>query len=80
MARIRLLENDELDEATRGAVTAMEAGGQDTSTLRGLAHAQEFFNSYFQDKTNADVQATMSYFDPNMVTYTDATLRFWSGV
>ena len=48
VARIRLLENDELDEATRGAVTAMEAGGQDTSTLRGLAHAQEFFNSYFQ--------------------------------
>ena len=48
MARIRLLENDELDEATRGTVTAMEAGGQDTSTMRGLAHAQAFFNSYFQ--------------------------------
>ena len=48
MARIKLLTDDELDDATRGAVAAMEAGGQDTSTMRGLANAQELFNSYFQ--------------------------------
>ena len=48
MARIRLLSNDELDDATRTAAEAMDAAGQDTSTLRGLANAQAFFNSYFQ--------------------------------
>jgi alkylhydroperoxidase family enzyme len=48
MARIRLLPNEELSEAGAAAAQAMEAAGQDTSTLRGLAHAQEFFDSYFQ--------------------------------
>jgi hypothetical protein len=48
MARIRLLADEELDDATRAAVQAMEAGGQDTSTLRGLANAQALFDSYFQ--------------------------------
>ena len=48
MARIRLLPNEELDDATRTVVEAMEANGQDTSTTRGLANAQAFFNSYFQ--------------------------------
>jgi len=48
MARIRLLSNEELDDATRAAAEAMEAKGQDTSTMRGLANAQPLFNSYFQ--------------------------------
>ena len=52
MARIKLLENDELDEVTRGAAAAMEASGQDTSTMRGLANAQDLFNSYFQFTVN----------------------------
>ncbi len=48
MARIRLLPDEELNEGTAAAVKAMEAGGQDTSTLRGLANAQDLFDSYFQ--------------------------------
>ena len=48
MARIRLLPDDELDEATRAVVQDMEARGLDTSTSRGLANAQDLFNSYFQ--------------------------------
>lgn len=48
MARIRLLPDEELDEVTRSTVTEMEAKGLDTSTSRGLANAQDFFNSYFQ--------------------------------
>ena len=48
MARIRLLPDEELDEVTRSVVQDMEAKGLDTSTSRGLANAQEFFNSYFQ--------------------------------
>lgn len=48
MARIKLLSNDEVDDATRAALESMEAKGQDTSTTRGLANAQAFFNSYFQ--------------------------------
>jgi hypothetical protein len=48
MARIRLLSDEELDDATRAAVHAMEANGQDTSTLRGLANARALFDSYFQ--------------------------------
>ena len=48
MARIRLLPDDELSEAGAAAAQAMEAAGQDTATLRGLANAQELFDSYFQ--------------------------------
>jgi hypothetical protein len=48
MARIRLLPDTELNEQTAAALQAMEAAGQDTSTLRGLANAQELFDSYFQ--------------------------------
>ena len=48
MARVRLLSNEELDDATRAVVESMEANGQDTTTMRGLAHAQDFFNSYLQ--------------------------------
>ena len=48
MARIRLLANEALPDRTRAVVEAMEANGQDTSTLRGLANAQDLFDSYFQ--------------------------------
>ena len=48
MARIKLLANDELDDSTRAVVEAMEANGQDTSTSRGLANAQDLFNDYFR--------------------------------
>lgn len=48
MARIKLLKNEELEAPTRAMVEAMEASGQDTSTSRGLANAQDLFNSYFQ--------------------------------
>ena len=48
MARIKLLTNEDLDETTRNNVEEMEAKGLDTSTIRGLANSQEFFNSYFQ--------------------------------
>jgi hypothetical protein len=48
MARIRLLADEELDDSTRKTVKAMESNGLDTSTIRGLANSQEFFNSYFQ--------------------------------
>lgn len=48
MARIKLLPDEELDDLTRNAVREMEAQGGDTSTTRGLANAQDLFNSYFQ--------------------------------
>ena len=47
MARIRRLPDEELNEAVRASAQAMESNGQDTSTLRGLANAQELFDSYF---------------------------------
>ncbi len=48
MARIKLLPDEELDDATRSIVKNMEADGLDTSTIRGLANSQDFFNSYYQ--------------------------------
>ncbi len=48
MARVRLVPDAELNEATRAAVQSMEASGQDTSTIRGLANAQTLFDSYFR--------------------------------
>ncbi len=48
MARIKLKEDNELNEATLAAARAMEAQGADTSTLRGLANRQDMFYSYFQ--------------------------------
>lgn len=48
LARVRLLRDEALSDSTRSAVQAMEARGHDTSTLRGLANAQAFFDSYFQ--------------------------------
>ncbi len=48
MARIRLLPDDELPEATRRQVQDAEAAGADASVLRGLAQHREFFDSYFR--------------------------------
>jgi len=48
MARIHLKTNDELDEETLATALAMEAAGTDTSTMRGLNHAQQMFDDYFQ--------------------------------
>ncbi|MDA0977437.1 MAG: hypothetical protein O3B72_02665 [Proteobacteria bacterium] len=48
MARIRLKEDHELEPGTLKAVKAIEASGADSSTARGLAHAQALFDSYFQ--------------------------------
>jgi len=48
MARIRLLPDEELPEATREQVLSAEAAGADASVLRGLAQHQAFFDSYFR--------------------------------
>lgn len=48
MARVRLKDDDELAPHIQGIVAAQEAQGADTSNLRGFAHAQEMFDSYFQ--------------------------------
>ena len=41
MSRIKLKEDHELSQATLQTVKAIEAGGGDTSTLRGLANRQD---------------------------------------
>ncbi len=48
MPRIRLLEKDELPEHLQERAAAAEAAGVDTSTMRGLAHHQKFFDEYFK--------------------------------
>ncbi len=48
MARIRILEDDELDTETLARVKAVEASGADASPMRGMAQHQDFFNSYNQ--------------------------------
>ncbi|MBO6557176.1 MAG: hypothetical protein JJ921_08750 [Pseudomonadales bacterium] len=48
MARIRLKENDELEPHVRELAEKMDAQGADTSNLRGFAHRQDMFDSYFQ--------------------------------
>jgi hypothetical protein len=48
MARIDLLGDEALNEATRTQVQAAESAGADASVLRGLAQHQSFFDSYFQ--------------------------------
>ncbi len=48
MARIRLPEDSELPESVLNQIKAVEASGADASTLRGFAHHQEFFDSYFK--------------------------------
>ncbi len=46
MARIRLLEDDELDAQTLERVRAVEAAGADASPMRGMAQHQAFFDRY----------------------------------
>jgi hypothetical protein len=48
MARVKLREDEELAPHIRAYVQAQEAKGIDTSNLRGFAHCQEMFDSYFQ--------------------------------
>lgn len=48
MARIRLLPDEELSDATRSQVETVERAGADASVLRGLAQNQAFFDSYFE--------------------------------
>ena len=47
MARIRLLENEELGAEQRAQVEAVEASGADASVLRATAHLPDFFRDYF---------------------------------
>jgi hypothetical protein len=47
MSRIRLLPDEELDEAARTRVRAVEASGADASVLRAIAHLQDMFDRYF---------------------------------
>ena len=48
MARITLKQDSELEPHILGAVQSLEAGGGDSSTLRGLAHSQTLFDNYFK--------------------------------
>ena len=48
MARIRLKENDELAPHIAAYAKSQDEAGVDTSNLRGFAHCQEMFDSYFQ--------------------------------
>ena len=48
MARITLKQDHELPPQTLQAVQAIEASGADSSTMRGLAHSQALFDSYFK--------------------------------
>ena len=48
MARIRLKEDSELEPRVLETVRHLEDKGVDTSNIRGFAHCQEFFDSYFQ--------------------------------
>jgi alkylhydroperoxidase family enzyme len=48
MARIRLMEDDELTPEARARVQATEASGADASVLRAVAHLPEMFDRYFE--------------------------------
>ena len=48
MARVRLKEDHELPDHVRDTVRQLEAAGNDTSNIRGFAHRQDMFDSYFQ--------------------------------
>ncbi len=48
MARIRLKENNELEPHVREHVESLDAQGVDTSNIRGFAHCQPMFDSYFK--------------------------------
>lgn len=60
MARIKLIEDSELSEATLATAKAIEAQGGDTSTLRGLANRQDMFDAYFSFYTPARKGTTVS--------------------
>jgi len=47
MARIRLLDDQELPGSVRERVQASEAQGGDTSVARALAHRQDMFDRYY---------------------------------
>ena len=53
MARIRLQDDDELKPEIKDLVHTLDEKGVDTSNLRGFAHCQELFDSYFQFYTPA---------------------------
>ena len=46
MARIKLLADEELTDATRTATQHMDTQAMDTSTLRGLANSPELCEAY----------------------------------
>ena len=48
MARISLKENSELPPEVLAQVEAVETAGGDTSIMRGIAHRQELFSSFFK--------------------------------
>jgi len=47
MARIRLMEDDELSAQALKRVRATEAAGADASGLRAFAHLPDMFDRYF---------------------------------
>ena len=48
MARIRLMEDEELSAEVLERVRATEAAGADASVLRAVAHLPEMFDRYFE--------------------------------
>ena len=48
MCRVRLKEDHELSPKVKAVVQDLDAKGDDTANLRGFAHCQEMFDSYFQ--------------------------------
>jgi alkylhydroperoxidase family enzyme len=48
MSRVRLKEDHELPSKVQALVQDLDGKGVDTSNLRGFAHCQEMFDSYFQ--------------------------------
>ena len=48
MSRVRLKEDHELSPKVKAVVQDLDAKGVDTANLRGFAHCQEMFDSYFQ--------------------------------
>ena len=48
MSRVRLKEDHELTPDIKNLVKSMDEKGVDTSNLRGFAHCQELFDSYFK--------------------------------
>lgn len=51
-----------------------QGANADVDTSHATSEVAKLFVRYFQDKTRADVDATMSYFSRSKITYVDATL------